>query len=93
MQGADEQSYEEVIEQLRAYTNKVFEAVNGMYTAGQDCVDNTDNDPAAERSNGNLRTALGKINDSLQSINEVIAALNREMEQIREKAARANGCD
>lgn len=90
MQGADEQSYEEVISRLRAYTSNVFEAVNNMNTAGRDCVDNTDNDPAAERSYGNLQGALGQINESVQSINQIIAALNEELEQIREAAARAN---
>ena len=86
---ADEQSYEEVISKLRAYTNKVFESCNDMYCAGKDCVDNTENDPAAVKSNDNLCKALGQINDAVQTIDTIIAALEEELERIREAAAAA----
>ena len=93
MKGSDEQSYEEVIQKLRAYTSKVFEAQSAMYKAGQDCVDNTDEDPAAVRSNGNLQKAIGNISNSVMTINQIIAALNQELEQIRAAAAKANSAE
>ena len=90
MQVADEQAYEEVINQLRAYTNKVFQASNDMYCAGRDCVDNTEGDPAAVKSNANLGSALGQIKESVQVIDTIIAAMQREMEEIRASASAAD---
>ncbi len=90
MQVADEKSYEEVIGKLTAYTNKVFEACNTMYNAGKDCVDNTLQDPAAVTSNERLGSALNQVRDSVQTINAIIVALRRELEEIREAAAAAS---
>lgn len=86
---ADEQSYEEVISKLRAYTSKVFESCNDMYCAGRDCVDNTEGDPAAVRSNDNLGQALNQINEAVQTIDTIIAALQEELDRIREAAAKS----
>ena len=90
MQVADESAYEEVIQRLRAYTSKVFESMQQMRTAGVNCVDTTDQDPAAVRSNDNLQKALNEMNESLNKIYELISKLQAELERIREAAAKAN---
>ncbi len=48
---ADEQSYEEMISALQTYVSQVEEECGVMESAGNDCVDNTDGDPAASTSN------------------------------------------
>ncbi len=93
MQVADEQSYQEVINALRSYTNSVSEASGKMYRAGSDCVDNTQNDPAAVTSNERLQGALSKINGAVQDIGGIIADLQEELEEIREAAAAAASGD
>ncbi len=90
MLGSDERSYEEVINQLRAYQSKISEAVTAMDSAGRACVENTDNDPAAETSYGHLRQALNQVQDSAAQISGVISALQRELEDIQNAASIAN---
>ena len=48
---ADEQSYEEMISALQTFVSEAEEQCGVMESAGSDCVDNTDGDPAAEKSN------------------------------------------
>ena len=87
---ADESSYQETIAQLNQFKNRIMEGCRVLQTAGRDCVDNTDNDPAAVTSNEKLSECINKIQGTLPQIDSIIWALNEEMEAIKEAAARAN---
>lgn len=90
---ADEQSYEEMIQALQKFNRDTGEQCSVMESAGQDCVDNTDGDPAAEKSNGKLKKCVGNIRGALEDIQGIAAALQQELEDIREAAARAAADD
>ena len=87
---ADEQSYEEMISALQTFLQNAEEQCVAMEAAGTDCVDNTDGDPAAEKSNARLQKCIGSIRESFEAIEGVIAALEQELEDIREAAAKAD---
>lgn len=87
---ADEQSYEEVISALQSFVSNIGEQCQVMTSAGADCVDNTDGDPAAEKSNAKLQDCVGKIRSASEQIQGVISALQQELEDIREAAAKAD---
>ena len=86
---ADEQAYEEMISTLQTFISQVDEQCGVMESAGQDCVDNTDNDPAAEASNSKLQGCVGNIRATFDTIQEIITALQEELEDIRAAAAKA----
>lgn len=90
---ADEQSYEEMISALQNYASQVEEECNVMEAAGEDCVDNTDGDPAAEKCSSKLQICTSNIRAATQTILAIAAALQQQMEEIRENAARANQID
>ena len=87
---ADEQSYEEMISKLQEFVSEVSEQCDVMSSAGADCVDNTDGDPAAEKSNAKLQECVRNIQSATESIQGIISALQQELEDIREAAARAD---
>ena len=90
---ADEQSYEEMIQALQKFSSEAAEQCSVMASAGQDCVDNTDGDPAAVRSNEKLQKCVSGIRGALDDIQGIIAALQQELEDIREAAAKASAGD
>ena len=87
---ADEQSYEEMICALQTYISQVEEQCGVMESAGNDCVDNTEGDPAAEKSNAKLQQCVGNIRSAIESIQAIVAALREELDEIREAAAKAD---
>lgn len=89
-QYADEESYEEMIRALQNFMNQVSENCNIMESAGKDCVDNTDNDPAAVRGNERMGQCIGRIRATFTTVQSVISALQQELEDIRSAAAKAN---
>lgn len=90
---ADEQSYEEMIQALQKFNCDAAEQCSVMESAGQDCVDNTDGDPAAEKSYRKLQKCVGNIRSALEDIQGIGAALQQELEDIRVAAARAAADD
>lgn len=90
---ADEQSYEEMIQALQKFAAAAEEQCAVMQSAGQDCVDNTNGDPAAERSNGKLQKCVNDIRGALGSVQGIASALQQELEEIRAAAARAAADD
>lgn len=90
---ADEQSYEEMISALQAFVAQVGEQCDVMESAGNDCVDNTDGDPAAEKSNAKLQQCVGNIRSATESVQGIISALQEELEDIRKAAAKADQAD
>lgn len=90
---ADEQSYEEMISTLQTFVSQVSEQCEVMSSAGTDCVDNTDGDPAAEKSNAKLQECIKNIQSATESVQGIISALQEELEDIREAAQRADSID
>lgn len=84
---ADEQNYEEMIAALQTFISNVSEACDTMETAGNDCVDNTENDPAAEKSNEKLQKCVARFRGTLGTAQNVATALQQELDRIREVAA------
>lgn len=86
---ADEQSYEEMIQALQKFNADAQEQCSVMESAGSDCVDNTDGDPAAEKSNAKLQKCVKDIRGALEAVQGIAAALQQELEDIRAAAAKA----
>lgn len=93
MSYADEQSYEEMISTLQAFVAQIGEQCDVMESAGNDCVDNTDGDPAAEKSNARLKQCVGNIRTATEEVQGIILALQEELEDIRAAAAKADQVD
>lgn len=93
MTHVDEQSYEEVISALQSFINNVSDACDTMEAAGNDCVDNTDGDPAAEKSNAKLQECVSRFRGTLGTAQNVISAMQQELEAVRTAAAKANSMD
>lgn len=89
MQKADPESYQAVINALSNYEKQVKQSCIVMKRAGDDCVANTDGDVAALRSNEKLGLCIQKIDQSLETVNELIRALQEELERIIETARKA----
>ncbi len=87
---ADEQSYEEMISALQNFLTQTEEQCNVMKQAGTDCVDNTDGDPAAEKANARLSECIQGITATFETVQQVISALQEELERIREAARKAD---
>lgn len=92
-QYADEQSYEEMINALCNFKNQTEENCQTMAAAGNDCVENTDSDPAAVKSNAKLTDCLSRIRATFETVDQIIAALQEELEQIREAARKADSIE
>ena len=90
MTGADEQSYEEMISALQKFVADANEQCEVMQRAGTDCVDNTDNDPAASKANNKLMSCVSGIRSAVAEIQDIAAKLQEELEDIRSAAAKAN---
>ena len=86
---ADEQSYEEMISALQTFISEADEQCGVMESAGQDCIDNTDGDPAAVAANSKLQKCVGDIRKNFETIQSIISALQQELEDIRAAAAKA----
>ena len=86
---ADEQAYEEMISALQNFVSQADEQCGVMESAGNDCVDNTENDPAAEASNSKLQKCVGDIRSTFETIQGIITALQEELEDTRAAAAKA----
>ena len=87
---ADEQAYEEMISELQRFISEGDEQCSALDAAGRDCVDNTDGDPAAEKSSAKLQECTGNIRSAFQTIEGIVQALQQELEDIRAAAEKAN---
>ena len=86
---ASDESYEAMISALGTYLTTVGEQCGIMSAAAQDCVDNTDEDPAAAKSAAKLNQNIVKINESAELIQKIAKALADELEEIHAKARQA----
>lgn len=90
---ADEKCYEEMIAALHTFSSKVAEECEKMEQAGNDCVDNTENDPAAEKSNAKLQMCVTRFRGTISAAQQVAVALQAQLERIREAARAAESDD
>lgn len=90
MQVADEESYEEMIRALQNFLSQVSTQCQVMSDAGTDCVDNTENDPAATKAAAKLQSCIGKIRGTFGDIQGIVAGLQKQLNDIREAAQAAN---
>lgn len=88
---ASEESYREVISEISSFIGKLDQSIGTLSSAADECVENTDEDPAAVSSNERLKKAIGKIEDQKPILQQVIQAMNEQIERIREAARRAEG--
>lgn len=93
MERASEESYEEMINKLNQYCGEVEEQCSVLRSAGSDCVDNTENDPAAEKAAAKIDRCASDISQNLEDVQQIIKDLQEELETIREAAAKANRFD
>ncbi len=80
---ADEKSYSEVASQISNYIKTVGECCATLQSAGKDCVDNTQGDPAAAKSSANLNAAIGKIQEQMPVLQSIVNAMNEQMEKMK----------
>ncbi len=84
MNGAiDPSCFQEVIDQLRAYTNKVFEHTANMTSAASTCASVMDGDPVASKSVSSLQRCTAQIQEGMQQIHSIISGMQRELEEAR----------
>jgi hypothetical protein len=83
MSWADEESYEEMINALQNFKSQTEQQCLVMEQAGKDCVENTDGDPAAEKSNAKLVACVTQIRGALETVDALAAALQEELDRIR----------
>lgn len=86
----DPSSYQEVIDQLRGYTSKVFEDCANMRTAANTCVSTMGDDPAAARSVAALEKSINNISSAIQNIHGIMAAMQQELEDAQRAADQAD---
>jgi len=87
---ADEQSYEEMISLIQTFLVNAEDECAVMESAGEDCVDNTEDDEVAKKANTKLVSCIADIRASFEQIRDIAVALQEELEDIRERAAKAN---
>ncbi len=80
---ADEKSYSEVASQISNYIKTISECCDTLQSAGKDCVDNTQGDPAAAKSNANLTAAIAKIQEQMPELQKIVEAMEEQIEKIR----------
>lgn len=90
MSYVNEESYYEMIDALQRFKQEAEEQCMVMQSAGTDCVDNTDGDPAAVSANNKLQQCVGGIRAALESVQGIIMALQQELEETKAAAAKAN---
>ena len=87
---ANEQQYEEMISALQTFKTEAQEKCQTLTAVGSECVENTQNDPAAAKSNSSVQQCVGQIEAQLEEIDRIAQELADELDRIREAAAKAN---
>ncbi len=86
----DANSYQEVMNALGAYANKVFEHTSNMLSAANACVSTMGDDPAAAKSVAALQKCISQIQSGVESINQIRSAMSKELEDSQRAAALAD---
>lgn len=88
--GADPRAYEEMINALQTFLSDAEEECTALESAAEDCVDNMEEDPVAEKACEKVNKCVSEIRGSFETIQGIIRALQEELDEIRRIADRAN---
>lgn len=86
---ASEEAYEEMIQTLKNFKSQTTENCATISKAAEDCVDNTCGDPASVKSRKELGAVISKIAASLDTVDAVIDALQKQLDAIIEANKKA----
>lgn len=78
--GVNPETYQEVINQLRAFTNQVFQQTGDIMMAANACASTMEGDPVAASSINALQKSVSQIQEGVNLINSVISGMNKELE-------------
>jgi len=81
---AKTENYEEMIAAVSKFISDVSEASSEMTAAGNQCVEQCDNDEPSTKANAKLNNCVRKLDDSLETARKIQEALQKELEQIYE---------
>ena len=84
---ADESAYSEVASKISDYIKKIEECCGTLETAANDCVENTQGDPAAAKSSSDLKAAVGKIQEQMPVLQGIVSAMNQQIEKMQEASS------
>lgn len=79
----DTEAYQEMIQALQDFMTNVSDACDTMETAGNDCVDNMENDPSAVSANSRLQKSLGQFRGTFETVQKVIEGLQYQLEEVQ----------
>jgi DNA repair ATPase RecN len=76
--------FEEMVAAVSRFISEVSEACNEMAAAGNECVEQCDNDEPSTKSNAKLTNCIKKFNESLETAEQVKKGLQQELERLYE---------
>ena len=89
--GASPEAYEAVIAAVSKCISDIGQACQDMGQAATDCVDNCEGDPLAAKAQSKLSEKLQVVQQNLETMGEVVAALQAELERMLEEAQANSG--
>jgi len=81
---ADIPKYEEMIEAISRFVRDVDGAGSEMGSAGNECVENCNNDSASTKSNEKLKECISRLQESTEIAGQIQSALQEELERLYE---------
>ena len=84
----DEEAYENMINALKNFMKQVTTHCDVMTKASDDCIENTQ-DPTAKSNGAKLATHIANIKAQYETVEKVIAALEKQLEKAREARRQA----
>lgn len=84
---ADTESYEQMIQALQTFLSGLQEQCQAMKAAGEDCLDNTDQDDNVRPRVGELQECVGQIQSTFGTIEGIIQGLQQELQRILESGS------
>lgn len=85
----NEESYEQTIQALHAFSAEISEATQTMADQASECVENCDGDEASTNSQEKLAGFLMHFNAAAQNAQSLARAMQSELDAAREAAAKA----
>ena len=68
---------------MQSVAGELSEDVSVLQRAAQDCVDNTDGDPAAASSSQKVQACAQQIQAAIEQVQAVISAMQQELDDIQ----------
>ena len=89
----DYENYNDMISALTTFITQVSEACDEMESAGNECVENMDGDQASTKANAKLGSCIVKYRETLEAAQNLINAMQEEMEAAQNAAAKIDDLD